>query len=127
MSFARATWSVLLLAVLLPLGCSDSKKQSPDNSGARLPFGERIYKAYCAGCHGEAGRGDGPAGLRFTPRPTDFVSGPYKRGNSDEAIRRSIVEGVPPFMKPEPNLKKEELDALVEHVRKLARGEGTAP
>src|SRR5262245_42925076 len=91
MSFARASRSVLLLTVLLPLGCSDSKKQSPDNSGARLPLGERIDKADGAGCHGVAGGGDGPAGLRFPPRPTDFVSGPYNRGNSDEAIRRSFV------------------------------------
>jgi len=127
MTFARLTRSVLLLAVLLPSGCSDSKKPAPGNSGVRLPLGERIYKAYCAGCHGETGRGDGAAGMRFIPRPTDFVSGPWKRGDSAEAIRRSVVEGVPPLMKPEPNLKPEELDALVEHVRKLARGEGTAP
>src|SRR4051794_12575289 len=107
MTFARATPYVVLLAALLPAGCSDSKKQPPADSGARLPLGARLYRAYCAGCHGETGRGDGPAGLRFTPRPTDFVTGPWKRGDRPDAIRRSIVEGVPPFMKPEPNLKKD--------------------
>jgi high-affinity iron transporter len=31
--------------------------------------GARVYAASCALCHGERGLGDGPAGLKLTPRP----------------------------------------------------------
>ena len=38
-----------------------------------LARGEEIYQtAGCAACHGDTGRGDGPAGLRPVPRPADF-------------------------------------------------------
>lgn len=37
-----------------------------------LASGEEVYTTYCASCHGETGRGDGPAGLRLVPRPADL-------------------------------------------------------
>lgn len=95
--------------------------KQPERPPVVLTMGERIYGGYCAGCHGETGRGDGPAGGRFVPAPTDFVKGPWRRGESPEAIRKSIVEGVPPAMPPLQKLTDEELSALVEQVRKLAQ------
>ena len=85
-----------------------------------LPPGARLYRGQCSGCHGDAGRGDGPGADRLSPRPTDFVAGPWKRGDSPEAIRGSIVEGISPAMPPLTSLSDEELNALVAHVRKLA-------
>jgi high-affinity iron transporter len=38
-----------------------------------LGAGARIYAARCAGCHGGAGRGDGPAGAGLTPPPADLT------------------------------------------------------
>jgi putative copper export protein/mono/diheme cytochrome c family protein len=37
-----------------------------------LASGREIYATYCEACHGEPGRGDGPAGLRLVPRPADL-------------------------------------------------------
>jgi copper transport protein len=37
-----------------------------------LATGEQVYTTYCLACHGESGRGDGPAGLRLVPRPADL-------------------------------------------------------
>jgi len=37
-----------------------------------LSSGEEVYTTYCETCHGESGRGDGPAGLRLVPRPADL-------------------------------------------------------
>jgi copper transport protein len=37
-----------------------------------LASGEQVYVTYCASCHGETGRGDGPSGLRLVPRPADL-------------------------------------------------------
>jgi copper transport protein len=37
-----------------------------------LAVGHDVYVTYCEACHGETGRGDGPAGLRLVPRPADL-------------------------------------------------------
>ncbi|MBV8718692.1 MAG: CopD family protein [Chloroflexi bacterium] len=37
-----------------------------------LAIGKDVYTTYCETCHGEFGRGDGPAGLRLVPRPADL-------------------------------------------------------
>jgi mono/diheme cytochrome c family protein/uncharacterized membrane protein len=37
-----------------------------------LGVGEQVYTNNCLTCHGESGRGDGPVGLRLTPRPADL-------------------------------------------------------
>jgi copper transport protein len=40
-----------------------------------VSIGEFYYQQHCAVCHGEGGRGDGPAGLALSPRPADFGDG----------------------------------------------------
>ena len=37
-----------------------------------LAIGRDVYTTNCEACHGETGRGDGPAGLRLVPRPADL-------------------------------------------------------
>ncbi len=116
--------AVVILGLSAALGWwLRNRQQKPEDEGPPLPtgsLGERVYRRYCAGCHGDEGRGDGAASARFNPPPTDFVKGPYKRGDSPEAIRKAVVDGVPPAMPPMQSLTKEELDALVAQVRKLA-------
>jgi len=34
--------------------------------------GARLYQDNCAACHGKQGYGDGPAGVRLTPRPANL-------------------------------------------------------
>ncbi len=41
-------------------------------------LGEQVFRAYCAACHGVAGRGDGPRAARMTPRPRDFARGEFR-------------------------------------------------
>ena len=36
--------------------------------------GERLYRRYCASCHGVGGRGDGPAAEALSPRPPDLTA-----------------------------------------------------
>jgi mono/diheme cytochrome c family protein len=40
--------------------------------------GRSIYQSRCVECHGEAGRGDGPAAMFLAPRPRDFAQAKYK-------------------------------------------------
>ena len=32
-----------------------------------------VYKSRCATCHGEAGKGDGPAGAALNPKPRNYT------------------------------------------------------
>ena len=50
----------------------------------------------CAGCHGETGLGDGPAGAALNPKPRDFSkTAEYKQGTSVEEVAASIENRVP--------------------------------
>ncbi|MFN3642106.1 MAG: c-type cytochrome [Gemmobacter sp.] len=43
--------------------------------GARVAAvsGKDLYATYCAGCHGDSGRGDGPAAAGLAARPADLT------------------------------------------------------
>ncbi|MFN6979250.1 MAG: c-type cytochrome [Gemmobacter sp.] len=43
--------------------------------GARVAAvsGKDLYATYCAGCHGDGGRGDGPAAAGLAARPADLT------------------------------------------------------
>ncbi|MFQ5449620.1 MAG: c-type cytochrome [Nitrospinaceae bacterium] len=43
-----------------------------------LEQGKKVYHRKCAYCHGETGKGDGPAAPFTSPRPRNFTKGQYK-------------------------------------------------
>lgn len=53
-----------------------------------------IYKAQCAACHGAAGNGDGPAGLKLDPRPVAFTDKERARERSAFALYQAISQGI---------------------------------
>jgi len=55
----------------VPLDVANIRDPIPPDERS-LASGEQVYTTYCAACHGESGRGDGPAGLRLVPRPADL-------------------------------------------------------
>jgi DMSO reductase family type II enzyme heme b subunit len=52
-------------------------RQKPRDADAYLDSGRRLYLRFCAPCHGEQGRGDGPAADVMRPPPRDFTSGNF--------------------------------------------------
>jgi mono/diheme cytochrome c family protein len=50
---------------------SANQKQSPS---AYVPSGERMYKEFCAACHGSDGRGHGPAASSLKVTPPDLTA-----------------------------------------------------
>lgn len=80
---AVAIWSKRIAAALalswvaacarpLPAG------KAPPWSTADADEGRRIYRAVCAGCHGEDGTGNTPVGNRLFPRPRDLTRGEFR-------------------------------------------------
>lgn len=77
----------LLVGSLCLTGCQRAEKPPtppPDHDPIRERLsdedhlGWQTYLAYCVGCHGEAGDGQGPAAPFLSPRPRDFTRGIYK-------------------------------------------------
>ena len=70
----------------------------PVRSPAVVAAGATLYRTYCATCHGETGRGDGPLAPALPTRPRDLAAGQLKAGAEPEEIFRRVAAGIPPLM-----------------------------
>jgi mono/diheme cytochrome c family protein len=93
---------------------------------AVLERGQALYKANCTACHGEGGRGDGPAASSLKPPPRDHTDRAYMSTLTDEDLGKVIqIGGVlknKPLMPGNPQIKGTDLDALIAYVRSLSSG-----
>ncbi len=105
---------------------------------ALVEDGGRVYREYCAGCHGEKGDGNGPAARFLDPRPRDFTSGLFKFASvpsgqlpRDEDLMRTLTRGLPGSSMPSWQLLPEgERRALIAYLKTFspawsARAPGT--
>jgi mono/diheme cytochrome c family protein len=90
-----------------------------------------VWATRCALCHGESGRGDGPAASGLTPRPRRLSDAVWQASVSDEALVQVILEGgaarkLSPTMLANPDLERqpEALAALVAFIRSLRAPHG---
>ena len=128
-------WTLPAATVLgLSLACSPqtgatpaaaaSKPTAPPAAPAGIEQGKAIYKVYCASCHGDSGKGDGPAAGVLKPPPRDHTDYSYMSTLTDEEIMRTIKMGGAakgkPLMPSHPQLKEGDLKALVAFVRSLS-------
>jgi mono/diheme cytochrome c family protein len=56
-------------------------------------IGAAVYRAQCTACHGEEGKGDGPAAAGLTPRPPDLTRLEHLRTMSDEELLQVLSVG----------------------------------
>jgi mono/diheme cytochrome c family protein len=80
------------------------------------------YAEKCAACHGDSGKGDGPAGQAMTPPPAPFSTA--LKGRSDSWIATVITKGGPAVgmtaaMPPHPTLSSDQVKALVQYIKGL--------
>ncbi len=61
-------------------------------SGDALAAGKAYYGYYCAFCHGDAGRGDGPVGESYVPAPADISTAKVKAMPADD-LARAMLSG----------------------------------
>lgn len=93
-------------------------------TGAQEQPGRATFRQYCVPCHGERGRGDGPAAVAFNPPPADFTDPEGLAKLTDEQVIEVITKGRGSMPAWGPILRQEQLGPLVAYLRRLSRGEG---
>lgn len=76
----------------LPQPVPDETAVSPLPPTQRNIAAGKVYYQYyaCLACHGADGRGDGPVGESFVPKPTDLTDAKYRR-YSDGQLLQAIL------------------------------------
>lgn len=91
--------------------------------------GRRYYARFCVHCHGEKGRGNGPASEYLRPAPRDLSMGVFKfrstRPNTlpvDEDLIKTIRHGVPGTAMPvwQDILNDEAIHAIVQYIKSFS-------
>jgi len=118
-----ALLSLLLLVTTVLMGIGNARMSGKGDAQA----GAAIYKQNCLRCHGEQGKGDGPASKILNPKPHDLSDKPFMAKLSDEDLFKVIAKGgaavgkaktMPAY---EGKLKEKEINDLVAFVRSLAQ------
>ncbi|MDP6883762.1 MAG: cytochrome c [Rhodospirillales bacterium] len=91
----------------------------------------KVFKFYCAQCHGLEGKGDGPNVTKdFPVSPRDFTNAKEMNKLSDADLKNVILDGGPavsksPMMPPwGKTLSDADVDGLVKHLRALCKCKG---
>lgn len=91
---------------------------------AMIEHGQKLYKSTCAPCHGDGGKGDGPAAIAYNPKPRDHTDRTYMSKLTDEDIAKVVQYGGAiknmPLMPSSPQIKGDDLRDLVLYVRSLS-------
>ncbi|MBI3629406.1 MAG: cytochrome c [Candidatus Rokubacteria bacterium] len=109
------TW-ILITAVLLPTVAQANGEK-----------GKTLYGKYCVACHGESGKGDGPAGAALKPKPRDLTDKAYMDSVKDEYLAAIIQKGGPAVGKSAlmpawgAMLKDDDVRDVVEFIKGLAK------
>jgi DMSO reductase family type II enzyme heme b subunit len=115
-------------AALLSLAGFTSRRVRQDASVER---GREVYVRWCEGCHGDEGRGDGPAAGRLLPKPRDFVRALYQVRSTatgelptDADLHRVVDDGMPGTSMPgwAGSLSGRERDAVIAYIKTFNAG-----
>lgn len=85
--------------------------------------GRTLYEQHCATCHGESGRGDGPAGEQLRPRPANIARFAKMPMASDAYLLWTISEGGKPIGSAMPPMKdtlpKDAIWKIIAYLREM--------
>ena len=123
------SFGVLCIAIACSSQAAPSDGAKPAKTAAAvtpavLEKGKGIYKSSCAACHGESGRGDGPAAGVMKPPPRDHTDPAYMGTLTDEDLGKIIQMGGAikgkPLMPSNPAIRGADLEAVVAYTRSLS-------
>jgi mono/diheme cytochrome c family protein len=95
-------------------------KNPLSNDAASINTGKTLYKTQCSPCHGDKGKGDGPAAAALTPKPADHTSMALQ-AESDGSLFYKISEGRKPMPGFKNTLKENQRWALINYIRTLPK------
>lgn len=76
-SFFLAAWMVSAMVLVVSVRAQEQKPQvkvvKVPARGTTEIAGAKLYREFCAACHGRDGKGDGPAGPALKTVPTDLT------------------------------------------------------
>jgi cytochrome c oxidase cbb3-type subunit 2 len=115
-----------VLAIALATGVLSTVLSVAPVAGEAVPGrGAELYATYCAGCHGDAGDGRGPAADMLIVKPRDFTKGVFKFRSTptgelptDADLYRTITNGAYGTSMPAwPLLTEVERHAVIEFIK----------
>jgi mono/diheme cytochrome c family protein len=65
------------------------------SSPESIQRGKQLFTQNCATCHGESGKGDGPAAAALNPKPQNLTDNEWKHGGEPQQIFQTVTNGVP--------------------------------
>jgi mono/diheme cytochrome c family protein len=93
----------LVLAILLCAGTVACDSEAPQSardvknpvppSVQNLKQAQSLFNGYCAPCHGQTGRGDGPWATGCTPTPANFTDRKRMDAETDGSLFWTITNG----------------------------------
>ena len=81
----KASWTLACFALLF-MGADPLGAQSQSE-------GKKLYLTYCSSCHGESGKGDGPAARSLPVKPANHTDGSVMNQLSDKFLLDIISKG----------------------------------
>ena len=97
-----------------------AKKKNPiESDAASLEKGKALYVKECASCHGDKGKGDGPAVKDLEKKPADITT-KKTMDQSDGAFFWKLTEGRKPMPSYEKTFTEEERWHVINYMRTLA-------
>ncbi|HEY8270384.1 MAG TPA: cytochrome c [Pseudobdellovibrionaceae bacterium] len=91
-----------------------------------VAYGKKIFATNCAMCHGNEGKGDGPAGAALNPKPRNVVEGKWTQGNGAIAHFKVITNGIPgTSMAAFGHFKAADRWALVQFIESITQNKST--
>lgn len=89
-------------------------------NGSLLVDAKKIYITNCAPCHGDKGRGDGPAAQALSPKPADHSSAVIQ-SETDGSLFWKLSEGRNPMPAYKKILTEQQRWELINYIRTLSK------
>jgi mono/diheme cytochrome c family protein len=114
--------TLLVTAACRPAVHTPRPDQTAGGDRAAVVLGASLYAAYCGGCHGPKGEGNGPVADVIDIYPANLRTSRVVATATDEQLLDRVMHGTPIRSTPRPNAIAEDLktDAIVGYLRTLS-------